>query len=327
MLDSIDKKLLLTLLKDARAPITKITRTPGLTREIVRYRMQKLEEKGIIKAYVAKIHQPFFVAGVANMKLKLQTANTNINKIIETLKKNNKVNWIARLAGNYDLSFTIQYIDISDLAKTTNEIQMKIGSDIQEHQTILYIEELKFSREGLISEKKDIEYEKLPSFGKQNEVKLLPGDEIILKELATNCRIKNSELSEKTKLGEDVIRLRIKRLERSGIIRGYTIIIDTNKIGYEGYQLGLKFNHFSTNIRNKVKEYVNRNPYISFCTHSSGEYQVIISLQTKNRNQFTEILDDIRLFFNEELQQYTFQLQLDEHKEVYLPEIVVESKL
>ena len=46
MLDAVDSKLLSVLMKDSRAPISKIVKTPGLTREIVRYRMDKLIQEG-----------------------------------------------------------------------------------------------------------------------------------------------------------------------------------------------------------------------------------------------------------------------------------------
>lgn len=49
-------------------------------------------------------------------------------------------------------------------------------------------------------------------------------DERILAELTRNARIPHAELAEKINLSRNAVRQRIERLERDGLIHGYTII-------------------------------------------------------------------------------------------------------
>ncbi|MCT4487673.1 Lrp/AsnC family transcriptional regulator [Levilactobacillus parabrevis] len=58
-------------------------------------------------------------------------------------------------------------------------------------------------------------------------------DTQILKELTKNCRIKINHLAQHVHLTAPAVTARIKRLEDTGIIKRYTIEVDTEKLGYD----------------------------------------------------------------------------------------------
>lgn len=55
----------------------------------------------------------------------------------------------------------------------------------------------------------------------------------ILKELTKNCRIKANHLAERVHLTAPAVAARITRLEDAGIIKRYTIEVDTEKLGFD----------------------------------------------------------------------------------------------
>jgi len=55
MIDEIDKKILEILTKNARTPYTQIAKEVGLSEGAIRKRVASMEEKGLIKKYVAII--------------------------------------------------------------------------------------------------------------------------------------------------------------------------------------------------------------------------------------------------------------------------------
>ncbi len=57
-------------------------------------------------------------------------------------------------------------------------------------------------------------------------------DKIIIENLMKNARISKAALARKLNLTEAAIRKRLKKLESSGIIVGYKVVIDYQKIGY-----------------------------------------------------------------------------------------------
>lgn len=62
-------------------------------------------------------------------------------------------------------------------------------------------------------------------------------DEFILEALMKNSRIPLTRIASELGVTETAIRKRIKKLERKGIIRNYTAIIDPYYLGYEGVAL------------------------------------------------------------------------------------------
>ena len=64
-----------------------------------------------------------------------------------------------------------------------------------------------------------------------NSVSLDRFDLAILKELQNNARLTNQELSERVGLSPSPCLRRLRRLESEGAIRGYSVIVDEDRIG------------------------------------------------------------------------------------------------
>lgn len=56
-------------------------------------------------------------------------------------------------------------------------------------------------------------------------------DMIILGILKRNCKLTTREISEKTGMPITTVHNRIKKMEKDGIIRGYTTVVDNKKLG------------------------------------------------------------------------------------------------
>ncbi|MBN2420733.1 Lrp/AsnC family transcriptional regulator [Candidatus Woesearchaeota archaeon] len=326
MVDNIDKKILQRLHKNSRSPVSSIAKDTSLTREVVGYRIKKMEEESIIRGYPAKINQAFFCEGVANILLKVtRTDSKRFKEILNYLQNHRAVNWIAELSGNADIAATFLYKNTEDIGTIVSEILDFIGANLREHRLSLYITEYKFEREGILSQKaKQAIPEAIVSFKGKKEIKLDRDDIIILRELSKNSRTKNIEIAEKTSLSEDMIRLRIKKLEKQKIIFGYGVEIDTSKLGLEAYQVEMQIENLTKEISGKLQYYVHSNPYIIYCVRSVGKYNVIMTLHAKNNAHFNELLLDLRNQFGNLLTDYEFQLEIKEHKEVYVPEDYIE---
>jgi Lrp/AsnC family leucine-responsive transcriptional regulator len=185
----------------------------------------------------------------------------------------------------------------------------------------MYITEYKFEREGVLHPKPKQEIPApIVSFGGKKEAKLDKTDIIILQELAKNCRIKNVDLAKKASISEDIVRLRIKRMEKEKIIFGYGITINLASIGLEPYLVELQIEQITKETLAKLQTYVHSNPYIIYCARTIGKYNVILNIHAKNAEHFNEIMLEIRNQFGTLLNNYEFQLEIKEMKEIYVPE-------
>jgi DNA-binding Lrp family transcriptional regulator len=331
LLDSSDKKIILQLIENSRAHVSVISKKTRLTREIVNYRISKLEAEGVITGFVARINQPLFCSGVALMLCKLaRVSKERHNEIIAFIKKNNSVNWCIETCGTFDIAMTILYDAPMDLARTTTEIQNFIGANLKAHEISFYIDEYKFDRSGLISNISNISNMQnlskkaisTTSFSKKNsflEFRIDEIDKSILVLLAENCRMKNVDIAKKVKISEDVVRLRIKNLERRNVISGYTISVAPERLGYEAYQMLVTIENMSDDVIGKIKYYVRENPYIVFCARMSGKHNMVMNIYARSRAHFSEILHEIRNTLSE-ISEYEFQFEMKTHKEVFVSE-------
>jgi DNA-binding Lrp family transcriptional regulator len=326
-LDSADKKILLSLINNSRSPVSVIAKETHLSREIVNYRMSKLEQEGIITGYIARINQPLFCSGVALMTCKIIRSNVQrFKEIISFIQKHPSINWCIETCGMYDLQLTILYDTPQDLANTVTDISNFIGNNLKEHDISLYIDEYKFDRSGLITGKEQpyIKH-KTVTFNKDKKIDLDSIDIALIAILSKDCRTKNIDMSKDLKISEDTVRLRIKNSEKKGIIAGYTLSISEEKLGFEAYQIGVKIEQMTDQAINKIKYYALTNPYLVFCVRTSGKYNIIMNIHAKNRQHFNEIMLDIRSNLPEIID-YQFELNMKTHKEVFVPEEKIGNK-
>lgn len=59
----------------------------------------------------------------------------------------------------------------------------------------------------------------------------------IIEELSKNSRTSFVEIGKRLKVSESTIRKRVSALERKGIIKKYSLVVDTGKIGFENVAL------------------------------------------------------------------------------------------
>ena len=321
-IDAIDRKLLFRLYDNSRSPVSKIAKDIGTTREIVEYRLNKLEKEGIIKGYIAKINHSLFCEGVANVLFKLtRPREERFQEILMFLTSHPSINWIAELSGNADIATTILYKNSEDLSHILSEITTFLGKNLREHELSLYITEYKFYRGGILAHTPITNIPaSIISFGEHEQIGVDEKDFLLLSELSKNCRIKNIDLAKKVKISEDMVRIRIRNLEKRKIIFGYTFVMDINRYGLESYYLNLHIENMTKETIAKIQYYVWNNPYIGYCARTAGKYNIIISLYAKGRKHFHELLLDIRKNLSSDLVHYEINLLMEEHKEVFLPE-------
>ncbi|SES02643.1 transcriptional regulator, AsnC family [Gracilibacillus ureilyticus] len=125
-------------------------------------------------------------------------------------------------------------------------------------------------------------------------------DLLILDELSKNSRIKMKELGEKVHLTGPATSARVAKLEGNGIIQGYTIKINQEKIGYTIHaiiQIYMKdTNHqpYQTFIK-KQKDYVINNYKVS------GESCYLLECKFPSNEKLDEFLEGLSKYVSYKL--------------------------
>ncbi|AGH96707.1 Lrp/AsnC family transcriptional regulator [Pseudobdellovibrio exovorus] len=115
----------------------------------------------------------------------------------------------------------------------------------------------------------------------------------ILKLLSENSKLSFAELGEKVGLTAPAVHGRVKKLENNGIIKGYSLVLDYDKIGlpvtaFVRVQTG---HHSCAEIGKKVRPFEE----VEECHSVAGEDDLMLKVRTATPLALQHLLDKLKL--------------------------------
>ncbi|MBT8261301.1 MAG: Lrp/AsnC family transcriptional regulator [Bacteroidia bacterium] len=116
-------------------------------------------------------------------------------------------------------------------------------------------------------------------------------DIALLKNLQQDAKQTNKQLSLKLNLSVTAIYERIKKLERSGIIRKYVALVDRTKVdlGFTVFCHIKLVQHAHKSVVDFEREVVKLTEVLE-CFHVSGEYDYLLKVVVKDMDQFRNFM-------------------------------------
>lgn len=124
-------------------------------------------------------------------------------------------------------------------------------------------------------------------YSKKNDTDYL--DHEIIRRLNENGRIPFSELAKILKVSNSLVHLRIRKLQESGLIAGFSVKLNAKVYGFETISytgITTKEAHFSFSIAEKLKLI----PEIVECHLASGKYDLFIKIVAANNEELSKII-------------------------------------
>ncbi len=115
----------------------------------------------------------------------------------------------------------------------------------------------------------------------------------ILSCLKRNARLTASAISDEISLSVSAVIERIKKLESSGIIKGYTIELDQEKLGNNVVaimEVGLEHPDYIDGFTDMVKN----NQQIVACFYQTGAYDFVLQIITDTKDGLEKVYRDIK---------------------------------
>ena len=113
----------------------------------------------------------------------------------------------------------------------------------------------------------------------------------IIKLLESNCKMQLQEIGAIVHLTGQAVKNRIIRLEKLGIIEGYTIKVNPTKMGKA--MTAFVTVYMKSNNHAAFHKFVKDNIYISEVHRVSGEGCYLLKVSVENQQELTALLDDI----------------------------------
>src|SRR3989344_3682311 len=290
-LDLKDKKLLTEIEMNARISHTSLAKKVGLSKHVVKYRIEKLEEENIIQGYNAIIDSNKLGETIYVIYLKLiKISSTQEKRWMEEIGKNPAVITVGKNAGFWDLTLVIKSKDNQELNQLLEKILENKLENIKEKKITSEIESSYFNLK-LIHESKNIEFS---TSNKQDKIAIDEIDKKILNFLANNCRIGLVDISIKLKMSPNGVKDRIKKLEKNKIIIGYKTKINYEELGYLHYRVFLHFRKMNDDIYIKIRQFLRNKQNVESVSTYIGYADIDFRCYSKNLVGFYLLISEIK---------------------------------
>ncbi len=298
-LDVKDRRILYELDLNARMGTSELGKRVGVSQEAAYYRIRRLEGRSVISGYTTLVN--FAKLGYTGYGVYTRFQNVTKEqrtKIVEELKGYQYIYWIGEFGGKYDLAFAIMARNIIHFNEMFTEIMTKYTEVLKDFTVAIRVELVQSPRDYLLEKQRVTE--KLPSFGKYIEaIELDDMDRSVLNGISDNARISTLELAKKCRYPASTVSTRLKRLEKSGIIQGYSTLMHCQEFGYQSFQLFITAHNLTKERKSRLLAYCNTHANIVFYIETVGKWNFEIIYEVENQKVFQDLVIEFRTMFSD----------------------------
>jgi len=319
--DLKDRKILSELDMNARMPLTKLARKVGLSRQVVEYRIKKMEKQNLI--FLTNAIFDSVVTGFNWYRVAFRLLNIKKEEkksLIEYLKNHKYIFWLGEVGGNWDLIINFICKDIFKFNKIFEEIIEKYGSYIRDYEILIYIHVYDLERKYILNEE-NIERKYFFHEMRFNpKVTLDSLDKKIILELSKNARISNIELGKKFAVTANTIKNRINEMIKNKFLLGFRLSINPAIYGYTSHMLFFEITRLDLQKERELINYLKTITNITFLVKHIGRWRIGMEIETKDEKEFQDIFVDIRGRFSDIITDFEIFPLFKDHVLNYFPE-------
>lgn len=318
-----DKKILRELDMDARIPMKELAKRVGLSRQVVQYRIERMQKEGVILGTrtifdSAVVGQRWF-----RVAIQLKSTQKEKNQIIEHFKENPSILWLGEVGGNWDLVVNFVFEDHFKFNQNFEKFLEEYGSIIQKYEVLIYINVRDQPRAYLTENYKTKETYLFHEMKFNPIVKLDALDKKIIGVISKNAFLSSSQIGAKFGVNYKTIQNRLRVLEKNKVILGYRVFVNPSTLNYESYMIFLGIQRFNQELEKKLYEFL-KHPHVTFLVKQLGRWRLGMEIEVKNREEFQRFLVELRTHFGEIISEYeTFPIFYD-HVFNYFPDGALE---
>ena len=319
-IDLKDRKILYELDMNCRQSNNQIGKKVGLGRDVVAYRIKKLEDEGIIRNYYTEIDTFKLGYNVFRIYINFQYITSNIKKEIIQYFVNYKNSWIvASIKSEIDLDVVIWVKNIYDFYRFWSDTLDKYEDYFEKYSISIYIEAIVYKKSYLLPEIKENDRTIFNMKCGNESVQIDKADYNLLNELAVKARAPLVYLADKFNCSSQNVNYRINNLLKSGVIKAFRINVDFSKLDLHSYKVDiyLKDHKFKKPIFN----YLRKKPYLEFMNFALGWADLEPEFVVKNFDELLKILDEVNSTFSGSIKKQSFFITEEVYKFRCMPEL------
>lgn len=320
-IDLKDRKILYELDLNCRQSNSQIGKKVGLKRDVVSYRIKKLQEEGIIRNFWTFIDTFKLGYNVFRLYINYQYMTSKIKKEIIKYFVDYKNSWVViSVKSEIDLAAVIWVKDIFEFYQFWNKTLDKYEDYFSKYSISIYTQSIVYKKSYLLPEeidKSDRTISDMHCGG--TPVVIDETDYKLLNEIAENARIPLIELADKLGCSSQSINYRIKNLVKSGVINAFRVNLDYSKLDLHHYKVDIYLKDHK--LKKPILQYLQEKPYIEYMNFSIGWSDLGPEFVVKDFDELMKILDEINNKFSGVIKKQSYFITEKVHKIRCLPEL------
>jgi len=319
-LDLKDRKILYQLDLNCRQSNTQIGKKVGLSKQVVDYRIKRMQEEGTIKNFWTAINTFKLGYNVFRIYINFQYVSSEIKKeIIQHFVGYKNVWAVISLKAEVDFDVVIWVKDVYEFYQFWKETLDKYEDYFSKYTISIYVESFNYKKSYLLEglKESDRDFYRTTCGGKSVEIDKI--DYKLINEIAVNARMPLIELAEKLGCSSQAVNYRIKNLIKNGVIMAFRVNIDLSKFNLQHYKLEIYLRDHKQ--RNAIWNYIKEKSYCDTLNVAVGWCDLEFEIIVENVDKLGEIMEEINSKYPQSIKKQTFWIFEKIHKERWLPEL------
>ena len=311
-LDLRDKKIIHHLVHNSRKAFTGIAKDVNLSKETVQYRYHQLAKRKIILSTYPEINYQKLGFERFNLLLLLDDSKQEkVDQFHTAVRSNKHVRRVLAYSDKWDVEVEILARDLRQFDSIIQNL-LKPYSDIilkKDTEALIWVQE-----NTLFPEIRQMDL-KIPKKVKQEDLNGVDKHDLqILQALCKDARISTYKIAQEIALGADAVGLRIKKLEKSGVVDHFTAHLNYGLLQYQRFMFCFDAAGVSEEEQGKFLYFMSQNQYVESVKKLIGNWDVKNEILIKNHTDFHNLVMEIKLHFNSIVRNYETWVV---HKEIY----------
>ncbi len=315
-IDYYDRKIIFELDKNARISTSAIAKGIKKSKQFVDYRIRKLEQEKVILGYTTVIDYSRLGYTSIRVYLKLHNITPKLQKEMEEdLMQDKEVWWLVTLEGPWDVGYAMAVKNVLDFYDYWDSIMKKYRKYVSRRLIVIYTHIMQYPKSYIIQKQND---EPGTQVGASKEtIKIDDKDFRLLRLISDKARLPMLKIAGEIGTSPQVVRNRLKKLEKDRIILGYRALIDVSFLGYRYYKPYINLRN--TDRLAELDSFCAQHPNILNVNRTIGGRDYEVELQAKSFDEFESIMNQIRTEFTGMIEDYEFVIAREEKKMTYFP--------
>lgn len=322
LLDLKNRKILYHLDLNCRQSNTEIGKKVGLSKDVVAYRIKKMEDEGVITCYWTAINTYKLGYYVFRIYINLIDVSAKIKTEIVQYFVKNEDGWaVLTFKGPVDLDVVLWVKDVYAFNQYWINTLQLYGKYFAQNTISILTHVISCKKSFLLDgDESSSERELYTTNCKGDPIPIDELDYQILDELALNARIPLLDLAKKLQCSSQTVTYRIKHLMEKEIIQAFRVNINPSKLGLQGCAVDLYLK--DQTLRKQILDYIKQKPNIyDLMVMSIGWSDLAFELYINNMNELSKLMQEIETQFPDAIRRYEYWMDMIVHKERWLPKM------